>query len=54
MITPAAVWRVGGEPLVDGSGGAFSTLEAEAARQVGLGVEVDEEHLLVGEREGCR
>ena len=42
------------ERLVDRSAGRCLALEAHAAGQVGLGIEVDEQHALAGEREGSR
>ena len=42
----------GGERVVDGAAVGGAALHAEARRQVGLRVEVDEEDALVGEGEG--
>ena len=43
-----------GQGLVDAAGGRGLPLEADAAGEVGLRVEVDEQHALPGEREGRR
>ena len=42
----------GGERVVDGAAGAAGALAADAARGVGLGVEVDEQDLLARQGEG--
>ena len=44
----------GGQRLVDGAGGSGLPFEADAAGEVGLRVDVDEQDALVGHRQGCR
>jgi hypothetical protein len=42
-----------GERLVDSAGGRSLAFEANAAGQVPLGVHIDEQYALLGDREGC-